>query len=445
MTVHTRRLRQKIETDPERPRYLQTVCWATDTGSCHDPAPYGAESQWRSAAPRWPPPSGAVYGASAGWGVLEMLVPLGLLTVGCAELLLARRARLGGPRRQLTLGGAIVVGQLLIAVALFVRVMFVSAHDALLTALVVLYAGAVGLWAARSQARGMLDDIGHLRGGLQAVADGSRSVSIVTHGGDELAAVAGDIERMVAALAVEEQARTSAERAHRDLIAAVSHDLRTPITALALLSDVLKDRLVDDATRDDYVVRISLHPHVVGDDRRPVRAVAAAGRRGALEPGTGALERTSVRVDRAMRPEADAVSVAVSAELSDGLAHARANPEQIQRVLFNLIHNAIRHTPADGSITVRAEGVARRRRDRGGRHRVGHRRRRSRTGVRPVLPGHQSAGAAAGQRRAGPGHLTRDRGGRTAVASGCPRRQWARASASACRPPRDRGSADAVS
>jgi len=32
----------------------------------------------------------------------------------------------------------------------------------------------------------------------------------------------------------------------------------------------------------------------------------------------------------------------------------RANPEQLQRVLFNLIQNAIRHTPADGSVTVRA-------------------------------------------------------------------------------------------
>ena len=37
------------------------------------------------------------------------------------------------------------------------------------------------------------------------------------------------------------------------------------------------------------------------------------------------------------------------------LAPARANPEKLQRVLFNLIQNAIRHTPADGSVTVLAE------------------------------------------------------------------------------------------
>jgi signal transduction histidine kinase len=41
----------------------------------------------------------------------------------------------------------------------------------------------------------------------------------------------------------------------------------------------------------------------------------------------------------------------VPSELGD----ARANPERLQRVLFNLLQNAIRHTPADGSVTVRAE------------------------------------------------------------------------------------------
>jgi signal transduction histidine kinase len=56
----------------------------------------------------------------------------------------------------------------------------------------------------------------------------------------------------------------------------------------------------------------------------------------------------------AMRPHADAGAVAVRAELAPRLDAARANPEQIQRVLFNLIQNAIRHTPADGSVVVRA-------------------------------------------------------------------------------------------
>src|SRR3954452_21222752 len=44
--------------------------------------------------------------------------------------------------------------------------------------------------------------------------------------------------------------------------------------------------------------------------------------------------------------------------LVPGGTGAHAQPEQLQRVLFNLIRNAIRHTPADGSITVSAEAAA---------------------------------------------------------------------------------------
>jgi signal transduction histidine kinase len=57
----------------------------------------------------------------------------------------------------------------------------------------------------------------------------------------------------------------------------------------------------------------------------------------------------------AMRVQAELKGVAVLAELPPALAPARANPEKLQRVLFNLIQNAIRHTPADGSVVVRAE------------------------------------------------------------------------------------------
>jgi signal transduction histidine kinase len=46
--------------------------------------------------------------------------------------------------------------------------------------------------------------------------------------------------------------------------------------------------------------------------------------------------------------------VRVSADVPAGGLVAQANAEKVQRVLFNLIQNAIRHTPADGSVTVRA-------------------------------------------------------------------------------------------
>jgi signal transduction histidine kinase len=56
----------------------------------------------------------------------------------------------------------------------------------------------------------------------------------------------------------------------------------------------------------------------------------------------------------AMRAPAEASGVSLSAELPAHEVLARANAERVQRVLFNLIQNAIRHTPTDGSVTVRA-------------------------------------------------------------------------------------------
>src|SRR5277367_2627598 len=133
------------------------------------------------------------YGGHAGWTCLAILAPVGLLTVLVVERFLAVRSRVGGMRRQLAVGGAIVVGQLLLAAGLFVALMTHAAPDALFTAVLALYAGIVGAWSARAITRGVLGDIDELRRGLRSVAEGDREVQIATDGGDELALVARDI------------------------------------------------------------------------------------------------------------------------------------------------------------------------------------------------------------------------------------------------------------
>ena len=81
-----------------------------------------------------------------------------------------------------------------------------------------------------------------------------------------------------------------------------------------------------------------------------------------LEAGDIAWTMERVRLDRlvseavdAMRVQAAAKQVDVRARVPAHLGPAEAHPEQLQRVLLNLIQNAIRHTPADGSVTVSAE------------------------------------------------------------------------------------------
>jgi len=81
-----------------------------------------------------------------------------------------------------------------------------------------------------------------------------------------------------------------------------------------------------------------------------------------LEAGDVQWSMRQVRLDQvvretieAMRPQAAGGRVVVRAELDEPLAPARGNPEQLQRVLFNLVQNAIRHTPTDGSVVIRAQ------------------------------------------------------------------------------------------
>ena len=301
----------------------------------------------------------AVYDAEGALLTFAILAPVGLATVAATRLVLVRRAGLGGLRRQALLIAALAFAPLAVAVVLFLELMFVSEHDALLTVIAGAYSAVLGLWAVRLLSAHMLADVEELRRGLAAVGRGERAISLRTGGEDELAQVAIEIESMTTRLAEAEQHRETAEAARRSLIAAVSHDLRTPVTALRLLAEAVDDEIGDPDTRREYVRRLGVHVRALGaliDDLFELTRI---------EAGEVAWTMRQVDIDElveetiaAMLPAAHADGVDVRAEIDPQLLPARANPERIQRVLFNLIQNAIRHTPADGSVTVRAASTA---------------------------------------------------------------------------------------
>jgi signal transduction histidine kinase len=291
------------------------------------------------------------YGGAGALTTLKILAPLGCAAVLVAHVVARSRARVGGLRRQFAVIALVAMVQLTAAVALFVEQMFVSGHDAFFAVLAAAYATALTAWAVHLLGRRALDDVEAVRTTLAHVGEGRRDVRTGVRGRDEIARLAADVDAMVARLDGEERAR-------RDLIAAVSHDLRTPITALRLLADAIDDEVVDADTRREYTARIGTHVRALGaliDDLFELTR---------LESGDLAWTMEQVRLDlllpetvEAMRPTADARAVTVTAELDPALVAARANPEKLQRVLFNLIQNAIRHTPPDGSVTVRAQSI----------------------------------------------------------------------------------------
>jgi len=173
-----------------------------------------------------------------------------------------------------------------------------------------------------------------------------------------LAAVAA--AAVAAGLAVrqsmEERMRRQVEEARRGLVAAASHDLRTPLASLRLLVEAIDDG-VAGADRDRYLREIRTHVAVLSDLIDDLFELSR------IEAGDISWTRRQVELGdligdtvAAFRASAEERGVHLAAELPAEKVVAEADAEKVQRVLFNLIQNAIRHTPADGSVTVRAKG-----------------------------------------------------------------------------------------
>src|SRR3954471_11381330 len=288
-----------------------------------------------------------------------LLLPLACATVVAAGAVARGRARLGTVRRQLAVLVALAVTQLLAVVGVFALRMFVSTHDAAVAALLALQTAAVAVIAARLVGRRILGDLDAITAAVSAVAAGERDIRIERSAGDELAALAAAVEDMAARLGAEERARTASEAARRDLVAAVSHDLRTPITSLRLLAEAVGDDVVDAETRARYLTRLMTHVRTLSaliDDLFELSRLEAGDIRWTMERVP--LDELVFETVQAMRADGQARGVTLEASVPDALLVARGNPQKLQRVLFTLIQNAIRHTPADGSVTVRAERSA---------------------------------------------------------------------------------------
>jgi signal transduction histidine kinase len=197
---------------------------------------------------------------------------------------------------------------------------------------------------------------------VAAFLAGAAAVAVPGHmGADQilLAVLAAAGAALAAALAVrlamEERSRREIEEARRQLVAAASHDLRTPLASLRLLVESIDDGVVTGETRDRYLGEIRTHVAVLSDlvdDLFELSRIEA----GEISWTMRQVELGELIDDTvaAMRAPAEARGVKIAAELPPGHFVAEANAEKVQRVLFNLIQNAIRHTPADGSVTVRA-------------------------------------------------------------------------------------------
>jgi signal transduction histidine kinase len=159
-------------------------------------------------------------------------------------------------------------------------------------------------------------------------------------------------------LAMRERMNREIEAMRRQLVAAASHDLRTPLASLRLLVESIDDGVATGETRERYLREVRTHVGVLSDLVDDLFELSR------IEAGeiSWTMRQVELRelIDEtvaAMRAPAAERGVRIAADLPGAALLAQANAEKVQRVLFNLIQNAIRHTPADGSVTVRARSL----------------------------------------------------------------------------------------
>ncbi|MGK2956378.1 MAG: sensor histidine kinase [Solirubrobacterales bacterium] len=299
------------------------------------------------------------YDMKGGVTTMLLLLPVAAVVLVVAHLLAANRSRLGGLANQFRLGVFVVVGSILLSVWVAALSMFVSQHDAFVVSVMATVIGLVALRVGAILSRGVVDDVDALRAGLDAVGEGRRDIEVEVGGEDELEELAESVNLMIQRLGVEEKSRKEADDARRRLVASVSHDLRTPLSSLRLLVESIDDGVATGETRERYLGQLRSHVTVLSslvDDLFELSRIEA----GDISWSISRIELDSLVGDtvEAMQAQADVRGVTVTTDLPGGGLTAEANPEKVQRVLFNLIQNAIRHTPADGSVTVRARSLS---------------------------------------------------------------------------------------
>jgi signal transduction histidine kinase len=178
---------------------------------------------------------------------------------------------------------------------------------------------------------------------------------------DDIALLERTVAGMARRIAEQWQEKARADQSRREMVANISHDLRTPLTSLHgyLETLALKDAALDPAARRRYL------DTALGQSRKVNRLAQdlfelATLEYGAITPEFENVDLADLLQDVFQKFELAAGTrrQALVARIDPGLPPVRADLGMIERVLTNLLDNAIRHTPPDGRIVVRLSRAA---------------------------------------------------------------------------------------
>jgi signal transduction histidine kinase len=291
--------------------------------------------------------------------------------VGCAGLIALRLLRGRAVRLKLFAFAMTVVLAMAAGVLATAQAMFLSQHDFWVMLVVCLATGVVALTMAILLAQSVSRDSRALRSALHELGrdeqgvDGADDAASPRHAGGirhaggggmlstgELDSLRRELAMTAQRLAESRERERAMERSRRELVAWVSHDLRTPLAGLRAMAEALEDKVAADPGVYHTRIRQSVD-RLTGmvDDLFELSRIHAGALRLSLEhiPLADLVDEAVVGAD----PLARARGVRLSADVRTGRSVC-VDVGEVSRALTNLVANAIRHTPSDGAVRVEA-------------------------------------------------------------------------------------------
>lgn len=187
-----------------------------------------------------------------------------------------------------------------------------------------------------------------------------RSPNVADHSRDEIAVLDAAYRQMVLRISEQWEALTRQDQERRELIANISHDLRTPLSSLHgyLETLLLKDASLEPAERRRYLGIALDQSRRVGGLSQSLFELARL-EYGFVQPELESFFLADLVQDVFQKFELAAESrhIALQADLAPRLPAVRADLGMIERVLSNLLDNALRYTPEGGVIKIAIRAV----------------------------------------------------------------------------------------
>lgn len=282
-------------------------------------------------------------------GEIAWVSSLGAVAVGLVGLVVAWTIRRRSIRWQVLLVAVVAAGGTYAGALAIADRMFLSQHDLTVITVVtsasavagILVALFVGLWVVSYSRR--------LERAVESIGPGSLVVDAL-HGPQEIRQLSGALADAQARLELAREREARLEESRREWVSWVSHDLRTPLAGLRAMAEALEDGLAPDPARYHRQIRDEVERlAALVDDLFELSRIQAGAL--ALHPQTVALGDAISGALAAAEPVARERGVRLDGQCDEAL-EVTADLGHLDRVLANLLVNAIRHTPADGVVTV---------------------------------------------------------------------------------------------